>query len=112
MKRPGIITFICILGYLSILFAFPQVFSPSIKRLGMFMPAIYGILVALTFISFVGLWYFKQWGVTLFTVSFFGKLIFFIVTDQTGPGFFVSLVINIFFLIVFLRHYPRMNQNL
>jgi hypothetical protein len=112
MKRPRIISFICIVGYLTIVLTFPQVFSPSIKKLGVFMPALYGILVAAHFISCVGLWYFKQWGVQLYLFTFFAKTLFFILTEQYGFGFYFGTVLSLIFIIILLRHYSRMSQNL
>jgi hypothetical protein len=112
MKRPRIITTICILGYLTVLFSFPQVFSPSVKKLGVWMPAVYGILVAMHFISCVGLWYVKQWGVELYLIAFFAKTIFFLTTDQTGVTFYLGLVFSICFSIILLRFYRRMSPNL
>lgn len=112
MKRPGIITIICIVGYLSVLFTFPQVFSPAIKKMGLWVPAIYGILVSAYFISCVGLWYFKQWGVLLYLVSFFAKTLFFISTGQLGAGFYISTFLTLIFIILLIRYYPKMNPNL
>lgn len=112
MKRPRIISIICIFGYLSVLVAFPQVFSPSIKKLGVLVPALYGILVAAQFISCVGIWYFKQWGVQLYLMAFFAKTLFFMLSDQTGVTFYLGLLISITFSVILLRHYVRMNPNL
>ena len=112
MKRPRIISIICILGYLSVLVAFPQVFSPPIKKLGLMVPALYGILVAAQFISCVGIWYFKQWGVQLYVMTFFAKTLFFLLSDQTGFSFYLGILLSVTFIIILLKHYPRMNPNL
>lgn len=112
MKRPRIINIICILGYLSVLVAFPQVFSPSIKKLGLMVPALYGILVAAQFISCVGIWYYKQWGVQLYIMTFFAKTLFFMLSDQVGFTFYFGIALSICFTIILMRHYPRMNPNL
>jgi uncharacterized membrane protein (DUF2068 family) len=93
-------------------FTFPQVFSPQIKKLGVFIPAIYGILVAANFIACVGLWYFKQWGVQLYVISVFAKLLFYILSNQLGFGFYLNLAMSFIFIIILLRFYPKMNQNL
>lgn len=112
MSRPRIISIICIIGYLSVLFSFPQVFSPPVKKLGMLMPAVYGILVAAHFIACVGIWYFKQWGVQLYLLAFFSKTLFFLLTDQTGFTFYAGAVMSVVFVVILIRHYPRMNPNL
>jgi hypothetical protein len=112
MVRPRIISIICIIGYISVVLGFPQIFSPQIKKLGVFMPAIYGILVSLYFIACVGIWYFKQWGVELFLITFFAKILFFVFTNQFDAGFYFGNFISIVSIIILLRFYRRMNPNL
>lgn len=112
MKRPTIISVICIIGYLSVLVTFPQVFSPSIKKLGMLMPALYGILVAAQFIACVGLWYYKRWGLELYLLAFFSKTLFFMLMQLTGAGFFFGLLVSVTSVILLLPHYRKMNANL
>jgi hypothetical protein len=112
MKRPTVISVFCILGYLSVVFTFPQVFSPQVKKLGVVMPALYGILVAAHFISLVGIWFFKQWGVQLYTVAFFAKTLFYMLTDQMGFTVYLGIAISISFIIILLRFYQRMSANL
>jgi hypothetical protein len=112
MKRPKILTVICVLGFLSIVVSFPQVFSPSVKKLGMFMPAVFGLLVAFSFMAYVGVWFMKRWGAELFAITFFAKLIFFIANNQMGMSLWFSAIFHLFFLVVFLRHYNGMDKNL
>ena len=112
MKRPRIITIICIIGYLGVLFTFPQVFSPQIKRLGLYVPAIYGIIVSSQFIACVGLWYFKRWGAELYLLALFAKVLFHLLTDTAGGGLVFSGLLNMVFLFFILRQYPRMSANL
>jgi hypothetical protein len=112
LKRPKILTLICIFGYISALLTFPQVFSPPVKKLGALIPALYGILVALHFISCVGIWYLKKWGVQLYIMAFFAKALFAILADRTGPIFFLNLLISVAFVIVLMRFYVKLDENL
>lgn len=112
MKRPKILTLICVVGYLSVVITFPQVFSPGVKKLGMLVPAVYGILVAAHFIACVGIWYFKQWGVQLYLSVFFARLLFNLLINDTGFGFYFNLLLNLVFSVILLRHYRHMNPNL
>lgn len=112
MKRPKILTFICIIGYLSVVLSFPQVFSPQVKKLGVLMPALYGILVAANFIACVGIWYFKQWGVMLYLLVFFSRMLFNLGVDDLGPGFYITNLVWVVFIVILLRFYPKMNPNL
>ena len=111
-SRPKIISFICVTGYLSVVFTFPQIFSPQIKKLGVLVPAIYGLLVAANFIACVGLWYFKQWGVQLYVLSVFAKILFYLLANQLGFGFYFNLVVSGIFIFFLLRNFSKMNPNL
>jgi hypothetical protein len=95
-----------------VVFTFPQVFSPSIKKLGVLMPAVYGVLVACNFISCVGIWFYKQWGVQLYVVTFFAKTLFFILLQQYSLSFYINTSLSFIFILVLLRFYPKMSQNL
>jgi len=112
MKRPVIITIVCIIGYLAVLITFPQVFSPPVKKLGMFVPALFGVLVSAQFIACVGIWYYKQWGVQLYLLVFFAKTLFFLLTEQTGFSFYFGAAISLISIVLLLKHYPKMNPNL
>lgn len=112
MIRPKIITLLCVIGFITVVLGFPQVFSPQIKKLGVFMPAIYGILVSLYFIACVGIWHFKQWGAELFVITFFFKIIFFLYVGLLDSGFYFSSIIAATSIIILLKHYGKMNKNL
>lgn len=111
MTRPKIITFICVLGFILVLFSFPQVFSPSIKKIGMLIPAVYGSIIAFQFISFVGLWHFKQWGALGFIIVFFSKLYFNILINDTGVLFYAYITISLTSLFFIIKYFKRMSPN-
>ena len=97
VKRPKILKIVCILGFFSIVFSFLAVFSPSVKRMGDWYPALFGLIVAASFISYIGVWHMKRWGVQLFIVS-----------DFSIAGILFS-VLCIFPMLLF---YNRMDLNL
>ncbi len=108
-KRPLLLSIVCIMGFIWIVFSFPGIFSPAIKKLGDFYPALSGMIVAITFISFIGLWHMKRWGVNLYILVFFIKQLFLIVIDDvSAPG----IIISIFFICSMLPYYKRMDLNL
>jgi len=112
MKRSKAISVFCVLGYISIVVSFPQVFSPQVKKLGLFMPALSGLLVAANFMSYVGIWYMKRWGAELFLYSYFLKTILDVVLKQTGFTFFFGQLFSIIFIVLLLRNYKRLDPNL
>lgn len=102
--RPVLLTILCIVGILWSLMNFFFVFSPFIKKISDWAPAIYGIIIALQFISFIGTWHMKRWGVMLFIASFFAKTIFSIlVEDVSYVGIALAAVFTVFFLIFYRR---------
>ena len=111
-KRPGILTIICILGFIWVLVTFPSVFSPDIKKIGIFMPAIYGLIVAATFISFIGVWHMKRWGAELYVLSFSAKMLFFLFTHTFQATSIAGILFSIWFVVTFLVYYRRMDVNL
>ncbi len=112
MKRAKVITVFCVLGFLSIMVAFPQVFSPQVKKMGIFMPAISGFLVAANFMAYVGLWYSKRWGAELFLYSYFLKTILDLLLQNFGFLFFTSQLFSIVFIILLIRNYKNFDRNL
>lgn len=112
VKRPTILTIICILGFVWILVTFPSVFSPAIKKIGVMMPAVYGMIVAGSFISFIGVWHMKRWGAELYVVSFCAKILFFVLTKTFEATSFLGIAFSIWFVVTFIVYYRRMDVNL
>lgn len=109
IKRPTLISIVCILGFIWIVFSFPGVFAPSLKKMGDWYPALFGILVATSFISYIGLWHMKRWGVRLFLISFFIKeALLVIINDVSIPG----IVFSVIFIFCMLPYYRKMDLNL
>jgi hypothetical protein len=109
LKRPRLISIICVLGFIWIVFSFPSVFSPSIKKMGDWYPALFGLIVASSFISYIGVWHMKRWGVQLFIITFFIKEVLLILLEDLS---YVGIAFSLFFLISMLFFYRRMDFNL
>jgi hypothetical protein len=112
MKRPLAISVICVIGFLWVTLSFPAVFSPSVKKLGDFVPALYGLLVAGSFIAYIGLWHMKQWGVLLFMAVFFIKTLFLVLINDLGGGTILGILLSVTFIGILIRHFPKMDVNL
>lgn len=109
IKRPVILTIICIVGILWSLMNFIFVFSPYIKKISDWAPAIYGIIVALQFISFIGIWNMKRWGVMICISAFISKIIFSILVDDVS---YVGIGLSSAFTVFFLIFYRKMDDEL
>lgn len=111
-KRPTIISVFCIIGYLWIIVSFPGIFAPSVKKMGDWFPAIYGLFTALTFISFIGVWHLKKWGVELFLITYILKVCTEIGAKAPDNISFATIFFPLLFLPVFIVYYKKMNANL
>lgn len=76
------------------------------------MPAIYGLVIAATFISFIGVWHMKRWGAELYVISVCAKILFFVLTRTFEWTSFVGILFSIWFVVMFLIYYKRMDLNL
>ncbi len=108
-KRPVLLTVVCVLGFIWIVFSFPAVFSPSVKKLGDWYPALFGLIVAVSFISYIGVWHMKRWGVRLFTIAFFVKETILILINDIS---YIGVAFSVFFITSMVFFYKRMDVNL
>lgn len=108
-KRPVLVSIVCIIGFVWIVFSLPAVFSPSIKKLGDWYPALFGLIVASSFISLIGAWNMKRWGCSLFIITFFIKEIALIIINDVS---YVGIVVSVFIISALVAYYKRMDLNL
>src|ERR1051326_2917663 len=111
-KRSVILTVICILGILWSLINFIIVFSPFVRKVSEWAPAIFGAIVALQFISFIGVWHMKRWGVHLYIAAFFTKQSFTLLINDFGISAGIGVFLSVIFLVFFFIFYSRMAQEL
>jgi hypothetical protein len=112
VQRPKIISIITIIAIILILLAFPMLFMPSIKRMGDFIPMTIGIIITLQFISVIGIWHMKQWGVQLFIAMFTIRVVTFMLLEVFDFRFFFNIFYSLLFIIFFLIYYKEMDKNL
>ncbi len=112
VKRPKIISIVSVIAIILILLSFPMLFMPSVKRLGDFVPMILGIIITLQFVSVIGVWHMKRWGVNLFTIMFFARVICFMYFGITGFRYYFNIFYSVIFIIIFLFYYRKMDVNL
>lgn len=112
IARPKIISITSVLAIIFILLAFPMLFTPSIKKTGDFVPMILGIIITLQFVSMIGIWHMKQWGVQLFIIMFCVRVITFMFLELYEFRFYFNIFYSTLFIIFFLVHYKKMDTNL
>lgn len=110
-KRPVILSIISIIGWIMVVLSFVYAFSPTVKKIGEFFPALYSFVVCLQFISFVGVWYMKKWGMHVLIVAFFAKNILLVFMNSFTP-FDLTFLVSAIFIIILLFYYRRMDINL
>ncbi len=107
--RPVLVTFICVIGFIGVILSFPSIFSPFVKKMGDFYPALFGCLIAANFIAVVGVWNMKRWGFTLFLIS---SLINQITKLLANNWSITDVILPVLFLGVTVFFYKRMDDNL
>jgi len=112
VQRPKSISVITVTAIVLVLLAFPMLFTPSIKRMGDFVPMVLGIIITLQFVSLIGIWHMKQWGVQLFIMMFCIRIITFMFLDLYTFRFFFNIFYSLIFIVFFLIHYRKMDTNL
>jgi hypothetical protein len=108
-KRPVYVSIVSILGIAWSLLSFLYVFSPDVKKVGIWFPAVLGLIISCRFISMIGVWHMKKWGVLLFFVSVFAKISISILLNQITV---VEVVLSLFSGISLLFYFGRMDENL
>lgn len=109
IQRPTILTVICIISFAAAVIGFPTIFSPFIKKKGDFFPAFTGILISLEFISVVGVWYMKKWGVRVYLITALLNQSLLIYIDNWSS---YKIVLPIIFIATSAFFYRKMDNNL
>jgi hypothetical protein len=108
-KRTRYLSLISGVGILWSLLSFLYVFSPTVKKVGAWFPAVLGLVVALRFISMIGVWHMKKWGVGVFLTSVFLKLSLSVILDQLS---IVEVILSVWIGISLLPYFSKMDDNL
>ena len=110
-ETPAILKIAARLLFIGVILSMAQVFSPDTRRLGDFYPALFSLIIVLRFISGVGVWYMKRWGVELFLITFVAYIIqvLLIPTYTLNP---LSFILSLAELVIFIVYYKRMDRNL
>lgn len=104
-------TIICVAGFILVIGNMGTMFSPTIRKLGDFYPALFGLLVSFRFIAYVGLWHMKRWGVEVFMSTLVAQIILATVLEAYEINM-LGLAEHILALIVMIVFYRKMDRNL
>ncbi|CAN5231139.1 hypothetical protein BH09BAC5_BH09BAC5_18030 [soil metagenome] len=111
-KRPKIISILAVIGFIFSSGQIITISAPSIRDVAGWYPILYGSIIAMRFISLVGVWHMKKWGVELFAYVTIVKIIVQVLlgdfTTATGFDTFVSVA----FAIIFATQYRKMGRDL
>lgn len=88
---------------------FGMMMLPSFRHAGLFVPAIYGIIITATFISLVGIWHMKKWGVEMLIYSFLVREIFLAIMGEVSS---LGIIYQLLLIGLSLIVYRKMDRNL
>lgn len=111
-KRPKILSALGVKWYIISAGQIIAISAPGIRDISIWYPMIYGSIIALRFISIVGIWHMKKWGVELFTYVTITKIITQVLVGDFGGAAGVDSFLSVVFIIVSLIYYKRMGRDL
>lgn len=86
--------------------------APGIRDVAGWYPILYGTIIALRFISLVGVWHMKKWGAELFAYITITKIITQVLVGDFGTGGIIDASLSFTFAIIFIAFYKRMGRDL
>ncbi len=111
-KRPKIISILGVTGFIFSAGQIIAISAPGIRDVGGWYPMLYGSIIALRFISLVGVWYMKKWGAELFAYITIAKIGVQLLVGDFGFSSGIDAVFSVAFSIVFMCFYRRMGSDL
>ena len=104
-QRPPVITIICILGFLGVLFVVPRVFSSAARDVGTWYPPYLAFIGIVGLICNIGFWQMKKWG-------FYGYVAFVALNQfimlTTGTWLPVALIAPVSIIAILAFYFKRM----
>lgn len=106
-KRPPLMTFFCMLGFLGCGLSIYSIFFRNYGFVSspLFAFCLFAVIVT-QFISMVGLWKMKRWGVYLYIISTLVQLTLFATLYMLVPIF---LLVPVLFIIAALVYFKKMD---
>lgn len=111
-KRPKIIGILGVIGFIFSAGQIIAISAPGIRDVGGWYPMLYGSIIALRFISLVGVWYMKKWGAELFAYITIAKIGVQLLVGDFGFASGIDAGFSVVFAIVFMCYYRRMGRDL
>ena len=94
--RPVIITIICILAFIGVLFAIPLIFSSYASQIGSWYPPFLAVSTLVGLVSLIGFWLMRLWGLYLYCAFFvLNQIVLTMMHVWTPVTLFLPLVIII-----------------
>ena len=105
-KRPGIITAICIIGFIGAALTIPLIFSSIADSIGAWYPPYLGLSAIVGLVCTIGLWQMKKWSVITYTVF---AAINQIVLMVNGVWNVFALIIPAIFIAIIFSKFKEMD---
>jgi hypothetical protein len=104
-QRPFPITLICLIGFIGVLISIPLIFSPFVSMFGAWYPPYLALSVVVGFVSMLGLWKMRRWGLFLYTAAFFINQIILLKAGLWNP---MGLALPLVVILIGFSTLPRM----
>lgn len=105
IKRPTVITIICVLGFVGAAVTLPLIFSDRARQIGSWYPPYLAFSAAIGFVCMLGLWRMKKWA----AYSYAGLTVLSqIVLFTMGVWSIMALIIPVIVVGIALTHVKKM----
>jgi uncharacterized membrane protein (DUF2068 family) len=111
-KRPIAISILGVIGFIFSAAQIITISAPGIRNVADWYPIVYGTIIALRFISIVGVWHMKKWGAELFAYITLTKIMVQVLVGDFGAGAGIDTFFSVAFSIVFICFIRRMGRDL
>ena len=104
-ERPMIITIVCVIGFIGVLFTIPLLFTDIARSVGAWYPPYAGVSVIVGAVCMVGLWKMKRWAAIAYTAF---ALVNQVVLILGGAWNILALIIPGIVVAIVLSKYKEM----
>jgi hypothetical protein len=105
VRRPPVISILCILGFIGVAFLVPKVFSTVARDIGAWYPPYIALVGVIGLICNIGFWKMKKWG-------FYGYVAFVVLNQvvmlSTGTWLPTALIVPIIVIAIVAFYFKQM----
>lgn len=105
LRRPVIITILCVLGMIAAAGNMPAIFADAARNVGAWFPPFLAFSACLTVVCMIGLWKMRRWAIFVYTGW---ATVTFVMAFPMGVWNLTALLVRVAFIAVMFSQLPKM----